>query len=53
MGDVLSAGLVFVGTTWLAFKQTQFAMVNVVLVLVWIGLAVAVGLRFRSLAKTT
>jgi len=52
MGDVLSAGLVFAGTTWLGFRQGQFALVNVALVLVWIALAVAVGIRFRSLAKT-
>jgi len=52
MGDVLSAGLVFTGTTWLGFKQGQFALTNVVLVLIWIALAVVVGIRFRALAKT-
>lgn len=53
MGDVVSAGLVFAGTTWLGFRQSQFALTNVVLVLIWISLAIAVGLRFRKLAKTT
>jgi ATP:ADP antiporter, AAA family len=52
VGDVFSAGLVFAGTTWLGFKQGQFALTNVVLVLIWIALAVVVGIRFRSLAKT-
>ena len=42
-GDLLSAGLVFVGTTFLSFGTTQFALVNVVLVLVWIVIAVAIG----------
>jgi AAA family ATP:ADP antiporter len=40
-GDVLSAVLVFAGAQ-LAFGVRVFAAVNVVLVLVWIGLAVAI-----------
>jgi AAA family ATP:ADP antiporter len=47
-GDVLSAGLVFAGTTWFAFSPKHFAMVNVGLVLVWLGLAVALGRMFRE-----
>jgi AAA family ATP:ADP antiporter len=35
-GDVLSAGLVFLGTTFLAFKIENIAMVNVGLILIWI-----------------
>jgi AAA family ATP:ADP antiporter len=42
-GDLLSAGLVFVGTAILSFGTTQFALVNVVLVAVWMGIAVAIG----------
>lgn len=42
-GDLLSAGLVFVGTTFLAFGTTQFALVNVVLVAIWLVIAVAIG----------
>ena len=52
MGDVLSAGLVFAGTTWLGFAPRQFALVNVGLVLVWLVLAVALGRRFQQLAGT-
>src|SRR5207244_4931302 len=33
-GDVLSAGLVFAGTTWLGFQAEQFALVHVALVVV-------------------
>jgi len=52
LGDLLSAGLVFAGTTWLAFTRTSFAMVTVVLVLVWLVIAFALGKRFQSLAHT-
>ena len=47
-GDVLSAGLVFVGTTWLAFSPKHFAIVNVVLVLIWIMIALALGKLFQE-----
>jgi len=52
VGDVLSAGLVFAGTTWLAFAPKQFAMVNVALVLVWLGIAFMIGRMFKERAKT-
>jgi AAA family ATP:ADP antiporter len=48
-GDVLSAGLVFVGTSWLAFRTMHFALVNLVLVLVWIILAILIGLENRRM----
>jgi AAA family ATP:ADP antiporter len=52
-GDVLSAGLVFAGTTWLHFAPRQFALANVVLIVIWIGLAVLIGRRFQQLSKTS
>lgn len=52
-GDVISAGIVFAGTTWLGFAARQFALVNVALVLVWLLIAIALGRRFRRLAGTT
>jgi len=51
-GDVLSAGLVFAGTTWLGFAPRQFALVNVVLIVVWLVLAIAIGRLFKRLAGT-
>ena len=51
-GDVLSAGLVFAGTTWLGFAPRQFALVNVGLIVVWLVLAVAIGRLFKRLAGT-
>jgi AAA family ATP:ADP antiporter len=49
-GDVASAGLVFAGTTWLAFSPRNFAMANACFVLVWIVIAFALGRKFRAQA---
>jgi ATP:ADP antiporter, AAA family len=49
-GDVLSALLVFAGTQLLAFRTRDFAMVNLVLVAVWIVLAIGIGRDYRRLA---
>src|SRR5262249_41851177 len=51
-GDVLSAGIVFAGTTWLGFAPRQFALVNVALIAAWLILALAIGRRFQDLAGT-
>jgi AAA family ATP:ADP antiporter len=53
LGDVLSAGLVLAGTTWLAFGPRQFALVSLALILVWIVVAFTLGKKFRDLAKST
>jgi len=47
-GDMLQAAVVFVGTI-LAFGIRGYALVNVVLVVVWIGLAVAIAREHRAL----
>lgn len=47
-GDVLSAVLVFAGTTYLAFSTENFAAVNVGLVLLWIIVGVLI---FRELKR--
>jgi AAA family ATP:ADP antiporter len=49
-GDVASAGVVLAGTT-LGFAPRQFALVNVVLVGVWLILAVVIGRTFQRLAR--
>ena len=51
-GDVLSAGLVFAGTTWLGLAPRGFALVNVALIVVWLVLAIAIGRLFKRLAGT-
>ena len=49
-GDVMSAVLVFVGTTWLKFTTASFAMVNLGFVAVWLVLAVLIGREYMRLA---
>jgi AAA family ATP:ADP antiporter len=49
-GDVLSALLVYVGTTQLSLGTTGFARVNLILAVVWVVLAVLVG---RGYAQKT
>jgi len=51
-GDMLSAGLVFAGTTWLSMSIAHFAMVNIALGLVMLTLAWHIGARYRDLVKT-
>jgi len=46
-GDVLSAATVWLGTTVLTLGVSQFAWINVALVLVWLALAVGIGREFR------
>jgi AAA family ATP:ADP antiporter len=50
-GDVLSAGLVFVGITLLGLGTTGFARVNLVLAGIWLLLAVAVGREYARKSK--
>jgi len=49
-GDVLCATLVFIGTTFLAFRIENFAMVNVVLVIIWIIIGVSLAKEHRKLS---
>lgn len=50
-GDLASAVLVFVGTTWLALAPRGFALVNLALVAVWVAVAWRTGLGYRRLAS--
>ena len=49
IGDVLSAALVFVGTTYLALGGSGFAVVNIFIVAVWLVLAFIIGREYRQL----
>ncbi len=51
-GDVLSAVLVFVGTTFLAMQASHFAMFNIFLVVFWLALAVLIGREYRRLVAS-
>jgi AAA family ATP:ADP antiporter len=50
MGDVLSAGIVFVGTTMLALRPQGFAIINAAMVVVWLTLAWRIGREYGELA---
>ncbi|HEX9726931.1 MAG TPA: Npt1/Npt2 family nucleotide transporter [Gemmatimonadales bacterium] len=52
-GDMLQAVLVYFGTTYLMFETRHFALVNMGLVVVWLGLAVSIGRRYARLAAAT
>lgn len=47
-GDLLSAGLVFMGAAW-SLQLRDFALVNLALVLVWLLILVGIGRRHRAL----
>jgi AAA family ATP:ADP antiporter len=49
LGDLLSAGLVLVGTSVLVLRTEDFAIVNVVLATIWIAIAVAIGREHAKL----
>ncbi len=49
-GDVLSAALVFLGTTYLAFRVENFATVTFVLVLVWVFLGILIAKEHKKLS---
>jgi AAA family ATP:ADP antiporter len=51
VGDLIQAGVVYVGLNWLDWTTAHFALLNFALALVWIGLAYAIGREFRALAQ--
>jgi AAA family ATP:ADP antiporter len=50
-GDLLSAALVFVGTSVMQLSIARFALVNVAIVVLWIGLALVVLKRHQTLVE--
>ena len=51
-GDVLSAVVVWLGTTWLAAGVSQFALFNILLVVAWLVLAARIGTEYARLVKS-
>lgn len=51
IGDVLAAGLVFVGAGQLAFAPIDFARVNLVVIAAWFGVAALVLGHYRKRAR--
>ena len=52
IGDVLSAALVFVGTTYFALSGSGFAMFNILIVVGWLLLALTIGRQYSRLADS-
>lgn len=52
IGDLLSAGIVFIGTTGMRLDAAGFAAVNVALTLVWISIALLVLKRHAALTRS-
>jgi len=50
LGDLASAGLVAVGLHWLSFGPRSFAVVNLVIISCWVGVAFWVYREYRRLA---
>jgi AAA family ATP:ADP antiporter len=49
-GDLTSAGLVFLGTL-VALQPRDFAIINMGLILVWLGIVVGIGRRYTRLVE--
>jgi len=49
-GDVLSGFLVLFGSTFFAFKLENYAMVNVVVAMLWIGVGVLIFKHHKALS---
>ena len=47
-GDALAALSVFIGTTWLALPIERYAIINVVMVVVWLGLCVLILKEYKA-----
>lgn len=50
-GDMLAAGLIFAGTTWLSLGVSGFAWVNVGFVVLWLAVAVLLVRENRRLSR--
>lgn len=48
-GDLLSSGIVLLGTLLLAFQIKHFALFNITLIIIWLILAVAIGMKNKKL----
>jgi AAA family ATP:ADP antiporter len=53
MGDVISACLVFLGTTLFHLGPQGFALVNTMLVVVWLALAWRIGRQYRQVTVSS
>ncbi len=50
-GDLLQAAVVFAGINWFGLGVPQFALLNLLLALVWLLVAVLLGMEYRRLVR--
>jgi AAA family ATP:ADP antiporter len=50
IGDLVSAGVVFLGTSWLALEVRGFALLNLCVVIIWLGVAWVIVRQNRRLS---
>ena len=53
IGDLAAAVVVFLGTSWLAFEARGFATLNLVFVVVWLAIAIALLRENRKLSANS
>jgi AAA family ATP:ADP antiporter len=51
-GDVISAGLVYAGTEWLGLNASGFAIANIFIVLIWLGVGVMLVRKYKQMAQS-
>jgi AAA family ATP:ADP antiporter len=51
LGDLIQAGVIFAGLHWFVFGVEQFALLNMALALVWLLVALRLGVLYKQQAK--
>jgi len=52
LGDLIQAGVIFIGVNWLDFKFQHFAIMNMFLTFFWIWVAFKLGKNYHQASKT-
>ena len=52
VGDLVAAGVLYVGMQWAGLNDAQFAMVNLLVIVPWIVLSLSIARRYQALAET-
>jgi len=50
-GDMIQAGVIFAGSTWLNMGVSQFALLNMMLALVWIWVVIGISQEHKKLSE--
>jgi len=52
IGDMISAGVIFVGLTWFHLKATGFALVSIGVIVVWLIIALRLIKEYQKVAPS-